>query len=394
MLSPEELQTLLVDLESDRIERTASTTNTDKFAEAVCAFANDLPNHRQPGYLVVGVDDAGQPSGLVVTDQLLQNLAALRSQGNILPLPAITVAKLALPGGEVAVVEVQPSDLPPVRYKGQVRIRVGPSRGIASEQEERILSERRSWLASTFDASLVREASRDELALGLFSSYRQLLVDAQVIALNRRSIEEQLASLRFFEVAKACATVAGILVFGKNPRYWLPGAYVQWLRFPGRESVETPTDQAEIDGDLQSVVRECEGRARAHNQTGMVRVSAFQEKLVPDYPELAIQQILLNAFMHRDYRSTTPIRFYWFADRIEIQSSGGLVGEVTVATLGRRSAYRNPVIAEAMKALGYVNRFGLGIQMAQTAMAQNGNPPIEFEADDRVFAAVLRRRPT
>lgn len=85
MLTPQELQPLLNDIESDRVERTTSASNTDKFAQAVCAFANDLPNHRQPGYLVVGVDDKGIPAGLQVTDQLLQNLGALRSDGNIQP---------------------------------------------------------------------------------------------------------------------------------------------------------------------------------------------------------------------------------------------------------------------------------------------------------------------
>ena len=63
MLSKAELQSLLSDLESDRVERTTSATNTDKFSQAVCAFANDYPNHRRPGYLIVGVDDRGTPAG-------------------------------------------------------------------------------------------------------------------------------------------------------------------------------------------------------------------------------------------------------------------------------------------------------------------------------------------
>src|ERR1700749_1257679 len=78
----DEITALLDDLESDRAERTESTTNTDKFAEAICSFSNDLPNHRQPGYLFVGVTNEGVPSGVDVSDQLLQNLAAIRSDGN------------------------------------------------------------------------------------------------------------------------------------------------------------------------------------------------------------------------------------------------------------------------------------------------------------------------
>ncbi len=115
MLTLEELQHLMADIESDRIERTISTDNTDKFAKAICAFSNDFPNHRCPGYLLIGVKDNGLPNGLQVSDRLLQNLAAIRSQGNIQPLPALTVQKYSLPNGDVAVVEVFPSDLPPVR---------------------------------------------------------------------------------------------------------------------------------------------------------------------------------------------------------------------------------------------------------------------------------------
>ncbi len=128
MLTDDGLRALMADIESDRSERTTSTNNTDKFGEAICAFANDFPNHRQAGYLLVGVDDAGNPSGLTVTDRLLRDLAALRSNINLEPLPAITVQKHSLPGGDVAVMEVLPSDLPPVRYKGRIWIRVGPSR--------------------------------------------------------------------------------------------------------------------------------------------------------------------------------------------------------------------------------------------------------------------------
>ena len=151
MLTADQLRTLMATPESDRVEKTTSTRNTDKFGEAICAFANDFPGHRQPGYLLVGVDDNGQTSGLVVTDEVLRVLGDLRSNVNLEPLPAMTVEKYALDGGDVAVVEVRPSDLPPVRYKGRVWIRIGPSRRGANQQEERILTERRTALQKTFD---------------------------------------------------------------------------------------------------------------------------------------------------------------------------------------------------------------------------------------------------
>lgn len=79
MIQEEELCKLLAAGEADRIERTTSTKDTDKFSEAVTAFANDLPNSRLPGYLVIGVKDDGTPSGLEVTDHLLRNLGGRNS---------------------------------------------------------------------------------------------------------------------------------------------------------------------------------------------------------------------------------------------------------------------------------------------------------------------------
>ena len=69
MITEAELLSLLADLGSDRVERTIASSDSDKFAQAVCAFANDFPTHRQPGYLLIGVKDDGEPSGLTVTDR-------------------------------------------------------------------------------------------------------------------------------------------------------------------------------------------------------------------------------------------------------------------------------------------------------------------------------------
>ena len=284
MLNEIQLQALLADLESDSCERTESTTNTDKFGQAICAFANDLPNHRRPGYLLIGVKDDGSLAGIKVTDDLLKNLAGIRSDGNILPQPMMTVTKFSLTGGDVAVVEVQPSDLPPVRYKGRVHIRVGPRKAIANEQEERVLSERRVALAKSFDAQPCLEAKIDDLALGQFDAYRREAVDAETIAANHRPLEQQLASLRLYDPDRGCATHAGLLLVGKNPRFFLPGAYVQYLELPGTSLTELPVDQAEVAGDLQSVLKELLGRLRLLVKTAMVQVNPFAGKAGAQLP--------------------------------------------------------------------------------------------------------------
>ena len=135
----ENIRALLNDIENDRVERTISTTNTDKFGQAICAFANDLPNHQQPGYLFLGVKDDGTVQGLDVTDDLLKNISAIRTDGNIQPQPSMVVEKVSLEEGDIVMVKVQPSVFPPVRYKGRTWVRVGPRKGVANETDEQIL---------------------------------------------------------------------------------------------------------------------------------------------------------------------------------------------------------------------------------------------------------------
>lgn len=392
MLTTEQLQAILKDIESDRIERTTSTTNTDKFAEAVCAFANDYPNHRLPGYLIIGATDEGQLAGRKVSDELLRNLAGIRSDGNVLPPPALAIEKFSLPDGEVAVVEVQPSTIPPVRYKGRVYIRVGPRKGVANEQEERLLSERRTYLLTTFDACAVRGASVDDLTMRLFDEYMVETVDPEVIAHNHRTTQERLASLRCFDLGANVPTVAGILLFGKNPQFFLPGAYVQFLKFPGSTMTDRPDDELVVSGDLRTVLETVRQKIVAHNTNAVHEGEGFRDKKASDYPEWTLRELFHNAVMHRDYQSNTPIRFYWFSDRIEIQSPGGLYGEVTRETLEKRNSYRNPVLAEAMRSMAFVNRYGYGIQRAQKLLQENGNPAARFDIDDKVFLVTIPGR--
>lgn len=392
-MTEQQLRELLARHEADQTEFTVSTKDTDKFSEAVCAFANDLPNHNSPGYLVIGVDDKGQFAGLTVSDELLRNLGGLRDDGNIQPLPALSVEKIVTIGGEVAVVTVQPAMLPPVRYKGRICVRIGPRRGYATEQDERTLIERRVSHVRTFDAQPCLGSTLRDLADSLFLlDYRQQAIAPEVIAENNRSLEEQLASLRFFDLGRKCATNAGIILFGRDVRKWLPGAYIQFLRVQGDTLAAPVTNARELDGDLLTVLRELDALNDAQIERFPVTESLLRERDVESYPRVAVRELLMNAVMHRDYASTAPLRITWFEERLEIQSPGGLYGEASEKNFPRQTSYRNPVIAEAMKALGYVNRYGRGVLRAQDALARNGSPPAEFTFDSGFVLATIRKR--
>ena len=385
---------LMREIESDRVERTVSLSDTDKFAKAICAFSNDMPHHQKPGYLFVGVRDDGHPSGASITDQLLQNLAAIRADGNVQPLPVMNVERLVTPEGNVAVVEVLPSDLPPVRYRGQVWIRVGPRRAIASESEERILAERRVASARTWDARPCPEARLDDLALDLFLvGYRQYAVSLETIEENHRTIPEQLAALRFYDVARNCPTNAAILLFGKDSLAFVPGAYVQYVRYQGSTKADSPSRDRRFTGDLLSVLRGLDQLAEDISSARPVPGQGLAERMAFDYPPKALHELLVNAIIHRNYGgSTAPVLIDHFDDRIEISNPGGLYGDLTAEQFPRGTSYRNPVLAEAAKTLGFVNRYGRGIAIAQAELRKNDSPDAYFDFGTNYFTVTIRRR--
>src|SRR5258706_13475312 len=112
MLSNDELWVLFQAAESDRVERKESAGDRDKIRQAICAFANDLPNHGRAGIVVVGQRDDGSCANLPINDELITLLAGFRSDGKLLPFPAMYVRRVTLDGCEVAMVEVEPSDNP------------------------------------------------------------------------------------------------------------------------------------------------------------------------------------------------------------------------------------------------------------------------------------------
>ncbi len=107
MLTGEELVRLLAEGESEgRLECKASLANKHEICQAICAFANDLANRGLPGVVAVGVDDKGRSTGLAITDELLRELADLRSNGHILPFPSMSVEKRSYGDADIAVAVV------------------------------------------------------------------------------------------------------------------------------------------------------------------------------------------------------------------------------------------------------------------------------------------------
>jgi len=393
-----ELESLLQDLEADWVERKESFKGDvpSKAREAICAFANDMPGRGKAGVLFIGVKDDGQPSHCPITDELLLSLANIKTDGNILPLPTMVVEKRRLKGEDVAVVTVQPSDMPPVKFKGRIWVRTGPRRSIATLQEERILNERRRYHDLPFDISPVPSATVSDLSRIRFETeYLPQAYAPDILEANGRTYEQKLSSCRMVDNPDdPTPTVLGLLTLGVRPRDFIPGAYIQFLRIRGDTMADDVVDQRLIDGTLPEMLHTINEKFIAHNMVGVDILSAPTHLMSTPYPPAAFQQLVYNAVLHRAYEGTNaPVGVYWFDDRIEIHSPGGPYGNVGIENFGMPGIvdYRNPNVADVLKTYGFVQAFGRGIATARRELERNGNPPLEFLPSAGSVVSIMRR---
>ncbi len=172
-------------------------------------------------------------------------------------------------------------------------------------------------------------------------------------------------------------------------------------RVPRSSSSDTPApdlasevlDEKRALGDLRTLLQTLDLIVDANlRQRPVALDGGFVETMIHDYPRVALRELLLNAVVHRNYQSTAPIRFYCFPDHITISNPGGLYGDATAETFPRTTGYRNPIIAEATRVLGYTNRFGQGIARTTKALELNGNPPAEYQFDAHTFTVTLKAK--
>lgn len=189
-------------------------------------------------------------------------------------------------------------------------------------------------------------------------------------------------------------TVAGILLFGKNPQAFLPQSGVVFVKFPGVE----PRGESgrigygrreEINGPLARVVERTWQVILEEMRVGAV-VRGLEREEVLEYPEFAVREALVNAVAHRDYRLRgRRIEVRKYADRLEIISPGGLPGYITLDNLIEEHFSRNPRIVQGLYHWGYIEELGLGIDRMIEEMVAAGHPAPRFHATAYSFTVTL-----
>ena len=394
--SDEELISLWEGGESDRVEfkEALSRNNSKKIAETICAFANDLASHGQAGVLFIGIQNDRNCAGLGIDEELLRELTEFSNDSRIQPFPFITVQPKKLKGCDLAILCVRPALSPPVRFKGRCMVRIDSTTRAATPDQERVLSEKRRFQHPSYDLRPIPGAKPTDLDETRFrEEYLPRAVSPEIIEENQRGVLEQMRSLRLL-TPDDMPTLTGLLFLGQDPRYWIPDAYLQFLRRDGTELTSPIQQQKVIDGVLQDQAHRLEELLETQIRSAMT-LGGERHLESPDYPLSALRELTRNAMIHRSYEgANAPVRIHWFTDRVEILNPGGPFGMVNEKTIGNPgvTAYRNPTIAEAMKNLGFVERFGYGLQKACQALKENGNPPLKFYMEGGYTQVTVRAR--
>lgn len=362
-----------------------SEFSAESLAETLVAFANG-----DGGTVLLGVDASGQIMGDLQRDDAEGLLRAALSQCR--PLMRTEWQQFEDRAGLAVAITVHRSSELHSLVDGRVLVRT--HHGNEPLDGAKISHLAASKASGDFELETVPGATRAELDEDVIQDF-----------LHRRSTrlgrdlgqtEDELLRATGALNPQGEVTVAGMLLFGKAPQFFIPQSGVIYVRFAGTDprgpgGLPGYTRREEFNGALARVIENAwailmtELRGEA-----VVRGLKREDRYV--YPHFAVREALVNAICHRDYRVTGKrVEIRQFDDRLEISSPGGLPGYITLDNIVEEHFSRNPRLVNGLFEWGYIEQLGLGIDRMIEEMMQGGHPAPEFKPTPYSFTVVLRK---
>ncbi len=348
----------------------ANVTNATSLAQEMVAFSNS-----GGGSIFIGVSNDGTFAGLNRDDmgrlnQLVSNAA---SQQVIPPINPIT-ENIATPEGLVMRVFIHDGISKPYMDKnGVIWVKSGSDKRKATSREEIQRLYQRAGLIHGDEVPVVG-MTISELDMEYFKLFFERNFGE---ALENQNVTTQKILQNMNLMSDNFLTIAGALLFAKNPIFKLPVFIVKAISFPGNDIHGTEyIDSRDISGKLADVFQQSMSfvLGNIHHVQKDQGVNALGQ---PEIPSIAIEELIVNALIHRDYFVSAPVRIFVFGDRVEIISPGHLPNNLTIENIkSGNSNIRNPILASfATKILPYR---GLGSGIIRAIKAY---PHILFEDD-------------
>lgn len=356
--------------------------DVDQLAECLVAFANALG-----GLVIFGLDNTGE----LVSDIWPEDAESALQHAIGLCQPPVLGMWQTIPTAETSLigVRVERSDELHSLEDGRVLVRSGTdNRLLASDEVAQVATGR---LTGDFEEESVPGATQDDFDPDIITEYlnkREARGAAQIV--SRQELLFEIGAI----TPQGEPTVAGLLLFGRNPQAFLPQSGAVFVRFPHT----SPRNEAgragygrrdEIKGPLPRIVERLWNIVWEEMRVGAV-VNQLERQELAEYPAFAVREAIINAVCHRDYRIRgRRIEVRMYADRLEVISAGGLPGFITLDNLVEEHYSRNPRLVSGLYQWGYIEELGLGIDLMIEQMAQEGHPPPQFRATDYSFTVTL-----
>jgi ATP-dependent DNA helicase RecG len=383
-LGDEELTHYLDAGPSDRIAFVPPRVSTRTLAETLAALAN-----ANGGVVLLGVGAKGT---------LAKELDGAALREAVVEAGLLTDPPLVLPSaqvvenerGKLVVVQV-PAGLPHIySLQGLYLTRTGAhNRPLTTPELRRLLLERGdagfeaqgvagATLADLDEARILRYL--DSVAFSATEDLTQALLARGCVAV----VEGAEA-----ETPLVAPTVAGMLLFGRNPQRFIRSAETICVRYAG-ETMGDEFVRQDLGGTLADQVRQAEAFVVANMRRGM-KIRGLAREETTEYPLAVVREAIVNAIAHRDYGIRGEgIRVLMFSNRLEVYSPGRLPGHVTLENLKDERYSRNEAIVAVLSDMGYIERLGYGIDRMIATMTEAGLPAPLFEETAAGFKVTLQ----
>jgi ATP-dependent DNA helicase RecG len=382
-LETTELLEIVARGEDSRHQFKLDATNAVSLGTEMVAFANS-----GGGQIFVGVADDGTLSGhdaanVARLNQLIGNAASQTVHPPINPL----TDNVPVSSGIVIVVTI-PDGLskPYTDNSGGIWVKVGSDKRKVTAREEMQRMFQEAQLVHGDDIS-VRDTSIADIDLDYFRRFFRarfgLELDEQAL-----SLIQVLSNMRL--AREDALTVSGVLLFATEPRVLVPVFHVKAVAYPGTDVHATSyLDSVDIFGRIEIQFEDAlrfllRNLRREQGNQGINTLGQIE------IPRIVLEELLVNALIHRDYFISAPIRIFMFDDRIEIISPGHLPNNLTVANIrSGNSNIRNPTLTSYATAILPYRGLGTGILRSLKEY-----PAIDFldDRDGNQFRVVIRRQ--
>lgn len=367
--------------EDSRHQFKANFTNATALAAEMIAFTN-----MEGGRIFIGMGDDGRVTGLSLEDiGRLNGLISSASSQHVRPPVNPLTENIDTPNGLVMVVTISKGISKPYMDNGGVIwVKSGADkRRVTSREEMQRMFQSSSLIHG--DEVPVLGMTVDCLDTHEFNNYlREQYSDVE---LEKRAPQDWLHNLNLMH--NGLFNVAGALLFAYEPQHRLPAFLVKCISYPGKDiHVSDYTDSEDITGNLRKVYKDTLGyiirnllrlqRDRSVNSVGELEI-----------PRIVLEELVINALVHRDYFVSAPVRVFVFVDRIEIISPGHLPNNLTIENIKNgNSNIRNPILASfAAKILPY-RGLGTGIRRA---LKEHPHIDLIDDRDGNQFTVVIKR---